>query len=85
MRKVIKYTKYNMICLVKHVEEHCDEAFHVEYTNHKEDPHEDKTIVFAPLSNEDEVIQDSISPTHEEMNMVSYTLFQVFYVSSFHD
>jgi hypothetical protein len=42
-------------------------------------------LVFSPLSNEDEVIQASIPPTHEEENVVSCTPFQVFDVASFHD
>jgi hypothetical protein len=67
------------------VEEHFDEARHVEDPNHKEAHHEDKTSIFAPLSNEDEVIQASIAPTHEEENVVSYTSFQVSDVASFHD
>jgi hypothetical protein len=67
------------------VEEHFDEAHHVEDPNHEEAPHEDKTSVFSPLSNEDEVIQASIPPAHEEENVVSYTPFQVFDVASFHD
>jgi hypothetical protein len=42
-------------------------------------------VTFSPLSDEDEVIQASIPPTHEEENVVSCTPFQVFDVASFHD
>jgi hypothetical protein len=66
-------------------EKHFDETFHVENVIHIEAPHEDETLVFSPLSNEDEVIQASIPHAHEEEKVVSFTPFQVFDVASFHD
>jgi hypothetical protein len=44
-------------------------------------------LVFSPPFDEDEVTQASIPPSHEDKNMVSCTLFQVFdsYDASFHD
>jgi hypothetical protein len=74
-----------------HKENH--QPFEVEHELHcelieghfNETHHEDKTFVFSPPVNEDEVIQASIPPAHEEENMVSCTSFQVFDVASFHD
>jgi hypothetical protein len=51
-------------------------------------PHEDETLVWVPPFDEDEVIQASVPPSHEDKNdEVSCTLFQVFdsYDASFHD
>jgi hypothetical protein len=64
---------------------HLDEARHVEDPNHRETPHKHNTFVFAPLSNEDEVIQASNPPAHEEENVVSCTPLQIFDIVLFHD
>jgi hypothetical protein len=62
-----------------------DEAYHVEDQGHDEDLieesillHEDERLVHAPPFNEDESIQASVSPSHEDKGMVSCTPFQVF-------
>jgi hypothetical protein len=64
-------------------QENFDETHHVEDIIHEEAPHEDETSIFSPSF--DEIIQDSIPPTHQKENMVSYTPFQVFDVVLFHD
>jgi hypothetical protein len=67
--------------------EHFDEAHHLENPIQEEDPHEDKTLVFVPPFDEDEVTQAYVSPSHEYKNEVSCTLLQVFdsYDASFHN
>jgi hypothetical protein len=64
-------------------EEHFDKTHHVEGIIHKETPHEDEASIFDPPF--EKVIQASISPAHEEENVVSYTHFQFFDVALFHD
>jgi hypothetical protein len=67
--------------LYEPIEEHFNEAHHVEDPIHEED----ETSVFSPPFDEDEVIQTSIPPAHEEENVVSCTPFQVFDVGSSYD